>query len=154
MPPGYSLSKQEDSNASFRYNFLDELTFSGSGIARIFRLVPNEPVLVPLIESFARACLQIPNLENATLATELWEKIEIDSETNNFTSEWDIYFADPANQSSWYPVPEEQGYPEEDLTVPRLTFNTRNWRPDEDVRKLLRGIGGYRERLDEKFLDL
>ena len=52
------------------------------------------------------------------------------------------------------PVPEEQGYPEEELTVPRLTFNTRNWRPDEDLRKLLRGIGGYGERLDEKHLDL
>ena len=92
MPPGYNSSEQEDSNASLRYSFLDELTYSGGGIARIFRLVPDEPVLVPLIESFALACLQIPNLENATLATELSETIDIDGETNDFTSEWGYIF--------------------------------------------------------------
>ncbi|KAE9369303.1 hypothetical protein N431DRAFT_560164 [Stipitochalara longipes BDJ] len=153
MPPGYGSSEKQDSDASLRYSFVDELWNSGNAIARVFRLVPNEPVLVPLIESFARACLQIPNLENATLATELREPIEIDSETHHFPSEWGIYFAAPANRSG-YPVYEEYSYPGEDLTVPRLTFNTRKWRLDEDLRILLRGIGGYMDRLDEKYLDL
>jgi hypothetical protein len=154
MPPGYSSSEQEDHNASLRYMFVDELRYSGNDFARIFRLVPDEPVLVSLIESSTRACLQNPNLEIATLATDFWNIIEIDGESKSFYSDWGIYFAAPANQSRWYPILERLDYPEEDLTVPRLTFNTRDWQPDEDLRKLLRGIGGYGDRLDEKHLDL
>jgi hypothetical protein len=57
MPPDYSSSEQEDHNASLRYMFVDELRYSGNDVARIFRLVPDEPILIPLIESFARAYL-------------------------------------------------------------------------------------------------
>jgi hypothetical protein len=156
MPPGYGFSEEEDNNAPARYSFVGELTDSGNTVARIFRLVPDEPFLVPLIESFTLACLQISSLETATLATGLWETIEDDVETNNFMSKWGIYFAAPGNRSDWYFAAkwEDPSYPEKGLTVPRLTFNTRKWRPNLDLRKMLRGIGGYGEKLDEKYLDL
>lgn len=155
MPPGHNSSEEEDNNASRRYRYVEEVVNSGGGIMQVFRHIPDEPLLVPFIESsFVRACLQIRSLENATLATNLREIIELNGKSYNFGSEWGIYFAALAIQSSWYPVPQLPGYPEEDLTVLRLTFNTRNWRLDVYLYKLLRGIGGYRLNLEEKHLDL
>jgi hypothetical protein len=80
--------------------------------------------------------------------------IESAGEPKNSMSNWGIYFAAPSNQLRWCPIPIRPDYPEEDLTVPRLAFNTRHWRPDEELLKLLRGIGRYGNRLDEKHLDL
>ncbi|KAK1767862.1 hypothetical protein QBC33DRAFT_61077 [Phialemonium atrogriseum] len=42
----------------------------------IFRLVPDEELLAPLIEAFARACLQIPSLKVASLSTTIVVPLE------------------------------------------------------------------------------
>ena len=154
MPPGYGSSEQDDINNSLEYRYIDELDYSGNDIARAFRLVPDEPVLIPLIEAFARACLQIPHLEVATLETWLREPIDFEGETNTYASLWGIYYAAPGSHSGWRPVPTEEGYPNEDPKRPRLTFNTRNWRPDMELLHLLRMIGGHEDNLELSYIDL
>jgi len=154
MPRGYGFSEEVDSNASAGYNFMDELTLSGNRVARTFRLVPDEPVLDPLIESFALACSQIPTLAIAVLATHFTEKAWNDADTKCCISEWGIYFAAEGSESNWYCPGAFPNYPEEDLTIARLSFNTRRWRPNEKLCKILRGIGGYGEKLEEKYVDL
>jgi hypothetical protein len=154
MPPGYDSSQQDDINNSLDYRYIDELLYSGTDIARVFRLVPDEPVLIPLIEAFARACSQIPHLEVATLETWIREPIDFKDETNTYAAVWGIYYAAPGSQSGWPPTPNEEGYPNEDLKRPRLTFNTRNWRPDMELLHLLRMIGGHEDNLELSYIDL
>ncbi|KAH8816654.1 hypothetical protein F5884DRAFT_725922 [Xylogone sp. PMI_703] len=150
MPPGYNRSEQEGNLAISRFAHVHELELSGHDDTRAFRLSPNESVLVPLIEAFARACSQIPSLEKATLVADHRRIVRINSETYNFGLEWGIYVL---AHTPIYSLRKWAG-PYEDLAVARLTFNTGNWRPDEGLLKILRGIGGYRESLHEKYIDL
>jgi hypothetical protein len=66
MPPGYNVG-EENVDIGSEGGQDGEKYHTGNLGAIVFRLAPDEPVLLPLIESFARACLQIPSLKKATL---------------------------------------------------------------------------------------
>ena len=113
--------------------------------------VLNQDEINVLVDGFAMACSQIPNLKEAALVTDLEERVEVQHPTtksrDSFEAdgEWGIYFAAPGYASPWFRSLDPylhavmQRRLAEDLSAPRLTFNTRRWYPDNDLLALLVG---------------
>ncbi|KAH6677801.1 hypothetical protein F5X68DRAFT_213208 [Plectosphaerella plurivora] len=136
MPPGYKSAEPRETTAIYRY--ITRPKPSGRRPIRLFRLVPDEPVLLPLIAAFALACAQTPTLNTAALSTMLDVELRVGDDSAPVTSNWGIYFAARGHSSPWR---ERLGGLEdltEDLRVARLTFNTRQWQPNPEVLDLLR----------------
>lgn len=137
-PPGYESTEAEDESAALRFSLSDKGEFCRDAV--LFRLVPNEPVLEPLIESFARACGQIPSLEDARLETLLYEGLEVDGATSKCKSDWGIYYAAPHYSLRWSERVKGSCVPQEDIPGQCITLNTRGWRPNDGLLCLLRDI--------------
>jgi hypothetical protein len=153
MPPGYKSAEPSTETTSI-YRYITRPKPSGRRPERIFRLVPDEPVLLPLIEAFALACAQIPSLNAAALSTMQDVELCVDDERVPVTSNWGIYFAARGHRSLWGEELEDQGCMEEDLRVARLSFNTRQWQPTPEVLNLLRMMPTRGASLVEEHIDL
>ncbi len=69
MPPGYG-SERETADALAYLSSLRQQKIAADGTGE-FRIVPEEEMIVPLLEAFARAAAQMPALESACLTTRL-----------------------------------------------------------------------------------
>jgi hypothetical protein len=156
LPPGYKLTMdgEDEENidlGSWRCAWSDR----GMLPTRVFRLIPDEKLLEPLIDSFARACQQIPSLANAHLETTLNNPTEGGRLPKNVPSyKWGIYYATANQHSGWYRPAGDPASPWEDISRPRLTYNTSGWRPCESVMALLRGIGHCGDSIIEQHVRL
>lgn len=121
-----------------------------------------------LVDGFAIACGQIPNLTQAALVTDSKQCVKLlyrhnldnhrvvnESDIETVDREWGIYYAAPGSRSPWLqssPASVREALRKwtlrarspclliEDLTVPRLTFNTRTWWPEDEMLAVLCGI--------------
>jgi hypothetical protein len=119
---------------------------------------PDEDTFWPLISGFQQVCSRLGGLKQASLVTNIKDRLMIhaqhrqddelsggdDVEDPEVDGEWGIYFAASGYRSPWYVGTSVHAYvlkcetraqpPDdvfaEDLAVTRLTFNTRNWFPD------------------------
>lgn len=152
VPPGYGSSEEDDIVAALQYSDLENTMLSGYPPS-VFRLVPNEELLAPLIGAFAQACLQIPSLKVASLSTTIAVPLEFEGRRTYTPSEWGIWFAAPGASFHWQ-LQLEPAF-RDDMGQRRLVFDTKHWQPDEHLCNLLRGIGRerYGEELVEKHVD-
>ena len=152
MPPGYGSSEEDDIVAALQYSDLEDATLSGSPPS-VFRFVPNEELLAPLIEAFARACLQITSLKVASLSTTITVPLELESRRTYTPSEWGIWFAAPGASFHWQ-LQQDPAF-RDDTEQRRLIFDTKRWQPDGHICNMLRDIGRerYGTELVEKHVD-
>ena len=98
MPPGYGFSEEEDAVAALQFSTHNNECRSGQYPQDIiFRTVVNERLLVPLVEAFARACLQVQTLKKAYLMTTLREPVEFRGTMYDYPVDWGIYYSARAN---------------------------------------------------------
>jgi hypothetical protein len=118
LPPGYG-SEQETQEALAYKRSLRTPKFAGGILCfrddTDFRVVPNDELLVPLLEAFARAIAQMPALQSAELFTELCYPHE----------EWSVNYVAPGVES-YYEKPLGN---ETALSSPRLFLHVQDWRP-------------------------
>lgn len=94
MPPGYLSSEEDDFLAGLQYS--DNMSSGLLGCAHTpCKWVPNEELLPPLVEAFARACSQVPPLKLATLRTRIPVPLPYKSGLHCVESNWGIWFAAP-----------------------------------------------------------
>jgi len=141
MPPGYGFSEEEDAVAALQLSTHNNECRSGQYPQDIiFRTVFNERLLVPLVEAFARACLQVQTLKKAYLITTLSEPVEFRGTMYDYPVDWGIHDSAPGQYHLNYSRP-NLSYPTDSARRRTLTFCIRDWRPSEDLCDLLQSIG-------------
>jgi hypothetical protein len=138
MPPGYGSDEDEwDEAAEYEVSLRPEGR-EGDGTLDLlddFRVVPDEEVLVPLLEAFARAVAQMPALKTACLTSRLPDPY----------LEWFVVYATPGN------LTDHEEYMEEDDSTgakPRVFLHVHGWTAPEQVLDTLRKIGQKRHGQD------
>lgn len=142
-PPGYGHSVEGDAEAAISFLPSEHM---GSNV-RDRTLVPDDDSLVPLIEAFGRACSQIPTLKLAELYTVLpTAPGRGTSGPSQDRYRWGVWYFSPGTSSQGY------GYIgstfSEDTHRRRLFWTVKDWRPEADLQRLLRGIGSERYGID------
>lgn len=117
-------------------------------------LPADDETISPLIEAFGRAISQMRALEIASLTTNIAIHVSLDSHRGNIIgSTWGIWFAIPGASFDL----ELQEHPTfyQNVEQRRLIFYVRNWRPNEHLKSILRGVGQERhgQMLMEEYLD-
>ncbi|KAI0012088.1 hypothetical protein F4779DRAFT_626190 [Xylariaceae sp. FL0662B] len=151
MPPGYAHSEEEDITAAVSFSLKQ---YRDNGMWAL-EVVPDNDSLVPLIEAFGRACLQIPVLKSAELSAIIPAPAELDAgRCLQGMSKWGVWYFSPGTSPR-----AEEGIMDpaffEDIHQRRLFWDVKGWRPDTDLRSLLGNIGceRYGTCLVEKFVD-
>ncbi|KAI1380195.1 hypothetical protein F4677DRAFT_253505 [Hypoxylon crocopeplum] len=152
MPPGYGYSEDDDTEAA--------TWFSAGGRratdSRVLNVVPDDDSIVPLIEAFGRACLQMPMLKSAELSAPIPAPIQLDNEDRRVQgrSKWGIWYFSPGTSCR---MSRELMHPAffEDAHQRRLLWDVQDWQPSMDLSSLLGDIGRekYGDRLVERFVD-
>ncbi|KND93496.1 hypothetical protein TOPH_01974 [Tolypocladium ophioglossoides CBS 100239] len=151
VPPGYGHSEQEDTEAAIHFSLRGIVGQHG----RTLRVVPDDDSLVPLIEAFGRACLQMPMLKLANLSTFIPAPARLDTgEFSRGRAQWGVWYLSPG---TWPREDKKDMDPafSDDIHQRRLFWDVMDWRPNPDLRSLLRDIGSdrYGTNLVEKFVD-
>ncbi|KAK7418691.1 hypothetical protein QQZ08_011127 [Neonectria magnoliae] len=153
MPPGHGYGEEEDIAAALRYSDSENQRLSGASMC-LFRWVPDEELLVPLIEAFGRACSQMPSLKVASLMTMIHVSLEVGTSRQVPTrSPWGFWYAAPGEvfpqQFQLDPAYREDG------DQRRLLWDTKDWHPPARARSILGAIGRerYGDELAEKHVD-
>ncbi|KAI0836210.1 hypothetical protein F5Y06DRAFT_274525 [Hypoxylon sp. FL0890] len=159
LPPGHGHSEEEDAEAARRFSLPHHF---GCDDIRSSNVVPDDDSLVPLIEAFGRACLQMRSLESAELTTRIPVSFETDTgETLWSQSLWGVWYVSPGARSVresglsfWGPDHLSPAF-FENPEQGRLLWAVKDWRPSIELSSLLRDIGRdrYGTQLVEKFLD-
>ncbi|KAI1428610.1 hypothetical protein F5Y12DRAFT_730834 [Xylaria sp. FL1777] len=155
VPPGYRHSEEEDVTAAMSFSVWED-RYPGN---MHFELVPDDDSLVPLIEAFGQACLQMPELKSAQLFTVVPAPAELNAnQSSRNRSLWGVWYFSPYTYPHTPPtIIDENMDPAffEDVHHRRLFWNVRDWTPDMDLRRLLGNIGRerYGTYLVEKFFD-
>lgn len=126
IPPGHGSEQDTLDALAYEQSIVEDWAWEGWGE---FRTVPDDKVMLPLLEAFARAISQIPSLESADLTTELPFP----------DAEWSVSYLAPGVE-----VPNHlKRCIERDmaLSTPRVLFQTGDWRPSRAVLGLFRNIG-------------
>ena len=137
-PPGYGDS-EEDAKAALRFSEWKHVQYLNVS----YDPVPDDESLMPLMEAFGRACLQIPMLKLAELSTLIP------------TSKGAISKFGMAKWGVWYLGPGTPSYlSTEGISQRRLIWAVMGWRPSADLRNLLREIGSetWGHEMVEKFV--
>jgi hypothetical protein len=156
MPPGYNLPGSQESVALSGFDWDSDCLNSGGTPVWVFRLVPEERLLFPLIEAWARAVSQMPEVRKAILRTTL--RLPLTHTDGAHHYDWSLRYVSPCQCSRCRAgiVREEQRETHcSGRTVRGLSFRTLSWRPDGVILELLRGIGSryYAGRMEECYLD-
>ncbi|KAH6973569.1 hypothetical protein BKA56DRAFT_634630 [Ilyonectria sp. MPI-CAGE-AT-0026] len=153
MPPGHGYSEEEDIAAALRYSDSENQRLSGASMC-LFRWVPDEESLVPLIEAFGRVCSQMPSLKVASLMTMIHVSLEVGANRQVPTrSPWGVSYAAPGEvfpqQFQLDPAYREDGGRR------RLLWDVKDWQPPGHLRSVLAAIGRerYGDELAEKNVD-
>ena len=142
MPPGYGFSEEEDIAAALEFSVPTFHAQSGKRpFDNIFRSTVDKRLVVPLLEAFAKACTQMPLLEMAQLGTNLWELVEFRWETYTRSGEWVILYSIPGCYHRRHHREPPLSYPTDSALRRTLIFDTRDWRPSEELCSLFQSIG-------------
>lgn len=158
MPPGYNLGDSRESLALHRFQWSSNSLNSGKAPFWVFRLVPEEHLLFPMIEAWARAVSQMPKVTRAILRTDLQLPLVESGIPSHYR--WSLKYISPC-QCSRCSDPNSfvrEGRRETHCsgrTVRGLLFHTLTWRPDGNLLELLRGIGSryHAGRMEECYFD-
>ncbi|KAF7536174.1 hypothetical protein G7Z17_g13089 [Cylindrodendrum hubeiense] len=153
MPPGHGHSEDDDIAAALRYSDSENQRLSGASMC-LFRWVPDEESLVPLIEAFGRVCSQMPSLKVASLMTMIHVSLEVGTGRHVPTrSPWGVSYAAPGEvfpqQFQLDPAYREDGGQR------RLLWDVKDWQPPGHLKSTLGAIGRerYGDELVEKNVD-
>ncbi|KAH7158098.1 hypothetical protein B0J13DRAFT_581985 [Dactylonectria estremocensis] len=153
LPPGHGYSEDEDTVAALRYSDSENQRLSGASMC-LFRWVPDEESLVPLVEAFGRACSQMPSLKVASLMTMIHVSLEVGAGRQVPTrSPWGVSYAVPGEvfpqQFQLDPAYRENGGQR------RVLWDVKDWQPPGHLRSILGDIGRerYGDELSEKHVD-
>jgi hypothetical protein len=150
VPPGYGPSEEEDAETAISFSLKGQRDFDG----RVQEVLPDDDSLVPLIEAFGRACLQMPMLKLAELST----VIPVPPEPNianchEDRSPWGLWYFSPGTSPGAKYLEMIPAF-SEDIHHRRLFWDVKGWHLDVDLQNLLRSIGSerYGEHLVERFV--
>ncbi|KXX74052.1 hypothetical protein MMYC01_209829, partial [Madurella mycetomatis] len=136
MPPGYG--SYEDTQRALEYErSMRPVGREGDGTFDSlddFRTTPDDEVMLPLLEAFARAVAQMPSLKTANLTTPLPDP----------HIEWFVSYGAPGTRCGYEEYAEEDGV----LSKPRFFFHVQDWRPSDQVLDLFRRVGRERSQQD------
>ncbi|KAK3942806.1 hypothetical protein QBC46DRAFT_378885 [Diplogelasinospora grovesii] len=134
-PPGYGTEQDKEEALEYLASWLDHVPSfryrDGRGVFQpTFRTWPNDKVMIPLLESFARAIGQMPSLRSAAL---LFDDGDLDSYT--FVS-----YASPGYETT---ATRNAQLRDQKLfkTVPRLVISSCKWRMSKSLKGLFREVG-------------
>lgn len=160
VPPGYGHA---DDNKIVR--FFDSALHCSGGAPSELSVTPDDDSLVPLIEAFGQACLQIPKLKSAELST-LIPAPPFKPPKNHDPPEyrwirpvWGVWYFSPhtvieSHETDWYPI---QYFPIFYKHTPqrRVMRKITDWGPKDSLRNLICKIGceEYGMDLVERFIE-
>ncbi|KAI1137695.1 hypothetical protein F5Y05DRAFT_58457 [Hypoxylon sp. FL0543] len=133
FPPGYGT--EADTVAALVFARTIEPHMNEDGQWRRFRWIPNNEVMVPMLEAFARRLASTPSLQYAHLARELF----VDPR------EWFISYGAPGCTCGFEEYLKE---PEVGLSRARVFFHVDGWVPERRLVDLFRDIGKRRHGQD------
>ncbi|KAF4471848.1 hypothetical protein FALBO_1236 [Fusarium albosuccineum] len=153
LPPGYGHSEEEDAMAALQYSESENQRRSGGSMC-LFRWVPDEGTIVPLIEAFGRACAQIPSLRISSLTTTIQVPLQIHQlRSVPVRSPWGVSYAAPGAEFSrkWQLDPAFR----ENVQQRRIMWDVKDWLPSNHLRGIIGSIGQcrYGDELVEKHVD-
>lgn len=139
-PPGYGCAEKTQA-ALVHERSMQPVGREGDGTFDSrddFRRVPNDEVMVPMLEAFARVAAQIRALTSVYLATRV-KNITGDN------GEWFVSYLAPGKASGF-----EEYIMDEDavLSKPRVFFHVLDWRPNKELVDLFRIVGRERHQQD------
>ena len=108
----------------------------------VFRTVPNQRTLPPLLEAFGKAAQHMPSLQEASLCA------VVDSDNGGF--EWAMSYFAPGRSTYL------DEFADSDAQNRRLYFEVKDWRPEEPILAAWRNIGREKwgDKLVERFLEI
>ena len=108
----------------------------------VFRTVPNQRTLPPLLEAFGKAAQHMPSLQEASLCA------VFDSDNGSF--EWAMSYFAPGRSTYL------DKFADSDAQNRRLYFEVKDWRPEEPILVAWRNIGREKwgDKLVERFLEI
>ncbi|OTA55791.1 hypothetical protein K449DRAFT_387830 [Hypoxylon sp. EC38] len=128
-PPGYGTGDDTEAALAYEQSMDRDATENRPVIqSHMFRLIPNEEVMVPLLEAFARYIASIRSLE--------YVKIYMDRPP--WLGEWFISYSAPGHPS-YYDTRMEK--PDEGSSRARVFFKVGDWEPEDSLVDLFRAIG-------------
>ncbi|KAM5346919.1 hypothetical protein ACJ41O_009924 [Fusarium nematophilum] len=153
LPPGYGYSEEEDVVAALQYSDSENERRSGASMC-LFRWVPDETTIVPLVEAFGRACAQMPALRIASLTTTILVPLEVHHYRSvPVRSPWGVSYAAPGAEFSrqWRLDPAFC----ENVHQRRILWDVKDWLPGSYLRRIMSEIGQdrYGDELVEKHVD-
>ncbi|ORY68356.1 uncharacterized protein BCR38DRAFT_455363 [Pseudomassariella vexata] len=151
VPPGYGFSEEEDAEAAISFSLIGQRDWDG----RVQEVLPDDDSLVPLIEAFGRACLQMPMLKLAELSTIITVPPELDTaRCYEDRSPWGLWYFSPGTSPGTNYLEMDLAF-SEDIQHRRLFWDVKRWRSDMDLQNLLRNIGSerYGKPLVERFVN-
>lgn len=142
MPPRYNPSESPDAVSLDHFEwYLNALT-SGCAPTWVFRLVPEDRLLLPLIGAWAHAISQMPQVRRAKLKTIL--PLPVVNRDSDHHYEWSLRYLPPCQCSRCSIGFVREGQREgrcSGRTIRGLSFRTLTWRPEGALLELLRGVG-------------
>lgn len=125
-PPGFGSA--EDTKASLAliqsmYPLQDEEGFAVDGLD--FRRIPRDEAMLPLLSAFARRLATMPSLRRCEMEVRLPH------------CDWFVFYAGPGLESGYAEYMESP----EDVSVGRFFLHFEDWRPSDEVVRLLRDVG-------------
>ncbi|KAI0095433.1 hypothetical protein F4776DRAFT_652365 [Hypoxylon sp. NC0597] len=131
FPPGYG-DEDEDEAALALEQSMDPFTDENIQIDEVqFRQIPNEELVIPLLESFVRYIASIRSLRYAKLFMD----------RRAFLGDWFVLYSAPGHRSGYEGLMKK---PDEDLSRARVFFLVGDWEPEAHVVDLFRAIGQER----------
>lgn len=142
MPPGYNPPESPESLNIRSFDRTDNALNSGWEPVWRFRLVPEERLLLPLIEAWARALRQMPQVRRTLLKTTL--SLPVANSAGDHHYDWSIRYNPPCQCRRCSIGFVREGQREircSGRKIRGLSFRTLTWRPEGWLLELLRGIG-------------
>ncbi|KAH7079797.1 hypothetical protein FB567DRAFT_129202 [Paraphoma chrysanthemicola] len=149
----YPPNAQEDVMTDCDDIFESDKYFESWGDCQ-FRIYPNEAVLVPFLESFAKAAAQMPNLKQAVL----WSPLRFSPDGDDELGPMLRYYEPPhqfyENHIAWGIAYETPGLPwgfsfstkieDRDCKARRIWWRVGEWRPSKQLHAAFQQIGCHR----------
>lgn len=142
LPPGYDEADPDANVLAVELDWHSYVLNSGQAPLWTFRLVPEDRLLLPLIEAWARAVSQMPRVTTATLSTTL--KLPVAEVGTGCRYGWYLRYFSPCQCSTCSTGIVREGEQKSHcsrLKTRALVFRTLAWRPNEALLELLKGIG-------------
>ncbi|KAI2625698.1 hypothetical protein GGR54DRAFT_629212 [Hypoxylon sp. NC1633] len=129
-PPGYGT--EADSKAALAFDRSMSLERNKD---TLYRYLPSDEVMMPLLEAFARRLESTPSLRYASLETELDHR---DGLLGDRDYSWFVSYYAPGKSCEFDECMDE---PDAGLSQARIFFHTYDWRPERRLINLFRTVG-------------